>query len=165
MPMSSNNPAHIAKNFLFINSVFFLVFFLVLNLLSNTNLLGGYRTFLVQSGSMEPSIVTGDVILISPQKTYSVNDVITFYDSNHKIVTHRITKINGNLNNSYITKGDANRVTDSSQTLPQNILGKVILVIPKVGFLVAFCRTLPGLVLMIFLPSSLLIIGEIKKVL
>jgi signal peptidase len=162
--MPSKKFSHLLKSLFFLLSAFFLVFFLVLNLFSNSSLIGGFRTFLVQSGSMEPSINTGDVILISPQNSYHVNDVITFSDQNRKIVTHRIVEVENGSNPSYITKGDANRAIDSGQVSSKNILGKVILVIPKVGFLVAFCRTLPGLLLTIVLPAALLIYGEIKKI-
>ena len=45
---------------------------------SNFNILGNYRPYLVQSGSMEPSIMTGDIVVIQSRNTYVINDVITF---------------------------------------------------------------------------------------
>lgn len=142
----------------------FIIFFaglIILTTISNTNIAGGYKLFLVQSGSMEPSIMTGDIVVINRQKNYFVNDTVTFKDSQNRVVTHRIVNID---QEKISTKGDANR-TDDPEIINQNmILGKVLLVLPKLGYVVAFAKSLPGLVVLIIIPCFVLIGDEVIKV-
>lgn len=129
--------------------------------LSNFPILG-FRSFLVQSGSMEPSIMTGDIVLIQRQQTYLKNDVVTFRDKDERIVTHRITDIvqeEGEL--PITTKGDANRSEDADRIGEDQIIGKVVLVIPKLGFLVTFGKSLPGLIILALIPVALFIADEL----
>lgn len=102
--------------------------------------------------------MVGDLILVKKQSSYSQNEVITFQNTNQRITTHRINEIK---NGSIITKGDANRVEDNDTVSQEQILGKVILVIPKIGFLVAFAKTLPGLILLVLIPAGILIVSAV----
>jgi len=132
---------------------------------SNVNVFSGYRSFLVQSGSMEPAIMTGDIIMIHNQNNYIKNDVITFHGSDGRIVTHRIVEISQKNGNSYfLTKGDANRSEDEDSITQDQIIGKVSLVIPKLGYLVAFSKSLPGLIILAIFPAVLFILDELLKV-
>ena len=132
---------------------------------SNVNVFSGYRSFLVQSGSMEPAIMTGDIIIIHPQSNYLKNDTITFYGSESRIVTHRVVEISQKNNSQYFsTKGDANRSEDGDLITQDKIIGKVSLVIPKLGYMVAFSKSLPGLILLAIFPAALFILDELFKV-
>ena len=55
---------HIILNFFSYIFFFFAVIAVLVTISSNTQLLGQYQSFLVRSGSMEPTIMTGDVIVI-----------------------------------------------------------------------------------------------------
>jgi len=130
---------------------------------SNFNVFSGYRSFLVQSGSMEPAIMTGDIIIIHPQNNYQKNDTITFHGEG-RTVTHRIVEIAQRNGTTYFsTKGDANRSEDEGVTTQDNIIGKVVLVIPKLGYLVAFSQSLPGLIILALFPATLFILDELLK--
>lgn len=118
-----------------------------------------FRFFLVQSGSMEPVISTGDIILINALSTYQKNDIVTFMESNGRIVTHRIIDKSGDL---FITKGDANRIEDNAKTKPQNILGKLVFTFPKIGYLVDFSKSDKGFLFFIVFPGIVLIISQLK---
>lgn len=129
---------------------------------SSYSIFDKYRSFLVQSGSMEPSIMTGDIIIIEKLDRYQKNDVITFENQQQRRVTHRVVDIQ---NNQYLTtKGDANRSRDNEKITIDQVLGKVVLVIPKLGYLVAFSKSLPGLFLLIIIPGILIIISESIKI-
>lgn len=142
-----------------------IVFVVIFSFGSNTNIFGGYKSFLIQSGSMEPSIMTGDIIVIHQIDRYVKNDVITFQNEESRIITHRIIDIaNKGKDTSFVTKGDANRSEDEGVVASSNILGKVIYVIPKLGFLVAFAKSLPGLIMLIAIPALALIISEVLKI-
>lgn len=80
--------------------------------------LGGYCPLIVLTGSMEPEISSGDMIIchtIEPSEV-KTGDVISFFDpegNGLSVVTHRVVEIvqeNGSL--SFRTKGDANNVED-----------------------------------------------------
>jgi len=146
--------------------LFLLAFALVIffTLASNTNLLGGYRSFLVQSGSMEPTIMTGDIVVVHSQPQYFINDTITFFGSDGRIVTHRIIGVSQKEDKTvFTTKGDANRSVDSDVAKPDKIIGKVILVIPKLGYFVNFSKSLPGLIILVFIPTFFLVLDELIR--
>jgi len=148
-------------SWLFIGIIVLLVFFTVG---SNTNILRGYKSFMVLSGSMEPTINIGDIVITHKQINYFKNDTITFYGPENRVVTHRIALIKEQDGDTIIiTKGDANRSIDSDTITPSKIIGKVIFIVPKLGFVVSFSRTIPGLVLLIFVPAVALISSELLK--
>lgn len=129
-------------------------------LMGEGNNIRGYHLFLVQSGSMEPSIMTGDVIIVKSDLNYKKLNVVTFKDSQNRIVTHRIIDIKDDL---FITKGDANRSVDNGTTHFNKVIGKVVFILPKLGFLVVFSKSLPGLMIFILIPATLIFVGELLK--
>lgn len=134
-------------------------------LISKINIPGAFQTFLVQSGSMSPTIKTGDLIMVKPMNNYIPGDVITFNNSKNQKVTHRIVNIKTENNVQKIfTKGDANKVLDDGYIYSNQVIGKVNYQIPYLGNLVFFSKTLPGLIVLIFIPTLLIIIGEFKKI-
>lgn len=105
----------------------------------------GYSWAIVVSGSMEPNIMTNDVIILKKSDTYEVGDVIAFQVDNPAYggvpVTHRIVEItekDGKL--IYTTKGDANPVRDEDIIFYENILGRVIKIIPELNPLISKIR-------------------------
>jgi len=149
-----------------ISYIFFILLAIVafFSVSANTSLLGNYKSLVVQSGSMENTIMTGDIILIKALSQYNKNDVVTFKEADERIVTHRIIKVQDDSDNTvFITKGDANRSIDNDTVKPEQILGKVMFVIPKIGFLVAFAKSPFGLVVLILIPATLLIVDRVIK--
>ena len=124
----------------------------------------GLYVYVVQSGSMEPSIMTGDLLLTRLQSNYSKNDVITFTDSSTRIVTHRIESVESETDvTNYNTKGDANPSIDQEIVTQSNVVGKVVLVIPKAGFLVSWGQSWQGIIVLIIIPATALITYEILR--
>ena len=153
----------IIESFSWVLIVFFVIT-LVMTLLSNFNLLRSYRSFLVQSGSMEPSIMIGDVVITNKAKQYHQGDVVTFSDEDGRTVTHRIIEVKETGNNPvFATKGDANRSKDRNEITFDQILGKATLVIPKLGFVIVFSRTVPGMIILVFIPAGIILFDEIKS--
>lgn len=81
----------------------------------------GYSFFIVKTGSMEPEIIAGELIIVKKQDDYKKDEIIT-YKENDIYVTHRIVE---KKENSYVTKGDANNENDFEIT-NNDILGKVV---------------------------------------
>jgi len=124
----------------------------------------GYRTFAVKSGSMEPTITTGSLLIVRTNSSISKGDIVT-YQKDNEIITHRIDKIISENNSVlYVTKGDANNTVDSGQIAQSNILGEKVLTIPLLGYYLLFLRTLPGLIISVIIPASIFILLEITSI-
>lgn len=87
-----------------------------------------YTYFEVASGSMEPTIYKDDLVIVKLNSTYQEKDIIT-YSLNKEFITHRVIQIDSK---TITTKGDANNSKDA-KVKKENVLGKVVLVIPKFG--------------------------------
>jgi len=127
------------------------------------------KIYSVMSGSMEPTLNTGSLIVVLPQKDYQVRDVITFQTdeqiTSKRTTTHRIVAEEINNGNKYFTtKGDANNTDDSNKISEHRVIGKLILSVPLLGYLIGYIKTLPGLLLLIIIPSVIIIYEELKKI-
>lgn len=85
----------------------------------------GFKSFVIISESMEPTIMTGDAILVKEvkQEKLRVKDIISFQDGD-SINTHRIVEIledNGMI--KYKTKGDNNKKEDKELVTYDKIEG------------------------------------------
>lgn len=121
----------------------------------------------VISGSMEPTLKIGSVVVVSPAESYQVGDIVTFRTGGERIppTTHRIEDVKveeGEL--IYITKGDANPIEDIEETKEGDIMGKALFSIPYLGYLVNFLKTPIGFLLLVGLPALLIIFGEVGKI-
>lgn len=83
----------------------------------------GFSVATVSSGSMEPNLQVGDVIIMKEFESYDVNDIVTFNSNDECLVTHRIIRKDGN---NFITKGDSNNTKDTETVSIENVEGKVI---------------------------------------
>ena len=104
----------------------------------------GYGSAVVLSGSMEPAMSVGDLIIVSEDAPYAVGDVVVFQSGN-MLVVHRVIAIDGD---NVTTQGDANNTADApvSKAL---VKGKVIATLPKVGTAVGFIKTPIGTLLLV----------------
>lgn len=112
-----------------------LVLLLIVLLCFSTRLLPFMPTVIV-SNSMYPNIRRGDMVIIIKKNYNSVkiNDIIE-YKKNNIYVVHRIINVkNTNKGLVYTTKGDNNLKKDSDPVYEDQITGKVIFNIPKVGY-------------------------------
>lgn len=127
----------------------------------------GIQPYVVESGSMQPTIETGSVCFINKKADYNemqVGDIIAFKINTGASATHRISAI---TEDGFETKGDANNSIDNVITTPDNFIGKNLFSIPKIGFIVRSIQTPSGkivlgtIILTIFLAGFL--IGEPSK--
>lgn len=88
----------------------------------------GYTFFEVATGSMANTINIGDIVVVKVNEAFKENDIIVYKEEN-SFITHRVIKIDGQ---DLITRGDANNSEDKPIKSDQ-ILGKVIYIIPKIG--------------------------------
>lgn len=97
--------------------------------------INGYGTLEVISGSMEPTIDVGDLIIVNTKyDELKENDIITFYDEKGSFVTHRIIEIK---DGEYITKGDNNNSEDQGTINKDDIVAKYVTRLNGMGKLMA----------------------------
>ena len=128
---------------------------------------GNIKFMIVQSGSMQPEIKTGSIVMTKPSNEYKVGDIITFgaYSKTKAPTTHRIYEIQEqNGQKVYITKGDMNNAPDSKPITKREIIGKVMFDAPYLGYVVAFTRKPMGFVLVLLIPAAIIISDEVKKI-
>lgn len=154
-----------ALKFLCIFILVLYVAFLAAQKLSNNNSIGGFRVFTIITGSMEPELQVGDVILVQ-EKTFEdlkLKDVITYESKEHgtdgMIITHRIIDID-NATKKIITKGDANDIEDPAIDSSQ-VFGKVTYKFTLISLLTKLIRNKYGFYFLIFVPLVLVIFLEI----
>lgn len=139
----------------------------VLLIVSAFPITGNIKFLTVLSGSMEPAIKMGSVVLVKPAADYKIGDVITFGEIS-KIktpTTHRIYEIKVQGNQPvYITKGDANNAPDTREIQKRDVIGKVLFSVPYAGYAVDAAKKPLGFALIIVVPAVLIIFGEIKKI-
>jgi signal peptidase len=116
--------------------------FMVLIVWTSTGLLGFYPT-IVASGSMRPTLDVGDIAVVIPADPSKIQlgDVIQ-YSQKGEMTLHRVFDIQQTEGSRlFITKGDANPIPDSDPILPAQIRGKLILTIPKLGWISIYIKT------------------------
>ncbi len=125
----------------------------------------GVTSMIVLSGSMsgnEPGhIEVGDLIVtksVDPE-TLKVGDVITFMEQGTTTVTHRIIAINND--GTFKTKGDANNAEDKAPVQHEDIVGKYVFRIPKLGDVAMFAQTPFGMMVFIGIPLLAYILLDI----
>lgn len=123
----------------------------------------GKSFLIVTSGSMEPEISSGELIIIKENKNYKKNDIVTYKDIDNSFVTHRIVK---KTDNGFILKGDANNINDE-EVLKLNIKGKVIYHSKIIGvFIIFILKPLIVIYIGIFIGMNIyfyLISKDVKK--
>lgn len=112
--------------------VFTLVVFFMSRINGSTPSVFGYSIFRVSSGSMEPELMVGDIILdktVDNPEDLKVGDVITFKSSDYGdlLVTHKVIKAPYEENGKLMlqTKGIANEVEDKPISV-DNVKGIMI---------------------------------------
>ena len=124
------------------------------------------RLFSVQSGSMEPAISVGSVVVVRPGE-YQKDDAITVRAERNakETVTHRIVKIEEvDGAKRYELKGDANEEPDRELVPENRVIGKVILALPYLGYPVAFAQTQIGFIALVVIPATIIVYSEAMSI-
>ena len=123
----------------------------------------GWNSYLIATGSMEPGISAGDIVVSSPgiQGHDLTGLVITFEDPSIEdhILTRRVVTVEGD--GSLTTKGDANPTPDTTPVRPEAVTGIGRLLVQYVGLPVIWARTGDWLKLFVFIA---LLVGSLGAV-
>jgi len=128
--------------------------------------LGGYSFFKVVTGSMEPNLRVGELIITDdiPIEKLQLGDIVSFRsqsaDMYGNIITHRVVDMGKNSEGEIIllTKGDNNLSTDSSYVYKSNYVGKVVWSSGNsiISSLITFATGSYGFLACVVLPSILI---------
>lgn len=129
----------------------------------------GDRSFSVRSGSMTPTIDTGDVVVTDPTSPLDikVGDIVTFKDpeGTGKLYSHRVQSIaaaSGEVR--FLTRGDANTSTEHWAVPRDGEIGRVVYRVPKLGFAIAWLATPAGRLGLVVLPALMLAWMLLKRI-
>lgn len=132
----------------------------------------GWRVDAVLSGSMEPEIRVGSIVVTRPLPAQDIRagDIITFYaPPTGNLTSHRVVEIvhdspNYSSPDYFRAKGDANEDADPFIVPPGNIVGRVCFQIPYLGYVSQFVKSRLGLLLTLFIPGLIIIAIEIRNI-
>lgn len=102
----------------------------------------GVEPTVIYSGSMQPTYEVGDIVIVDEVeiKSISEGDVIQFVRDNVTVL-HRVVEISqSDTDTVFITKGDANKEPDFDPVASNQILGKAIYNIPKIGWIQIYVK-------------------------
>lgn len=133
-----------------------------------------FNAYVVLSGSMLPEIAVKDIVVTKkvPAEKLEVGDVITFIAPDSRFggisITHRIIeKMYDESIGSYTyrTQGDNNNIADAALVPNANVLGRVILKLPKLGYIQDLLASKGGLIFVVLIPSLIILSYDIFKIL
>ncbi len=117
----------------------------------------------IMSGSMEPVLRTGGIVFTDTkeQSHPEIGDIVTYQVGENR-VTHRVIR---KERKGYVTKGDANNMEDVSTVVTADqIIGKVIFVLPCLGYVAVFVRqrTIFGILAVMIIQEMVFLVMEWK---
>jgi len=129
----------------------------------------GWRSMVVRSGSMTPTIRTGDVVVVRPiaPTEAQVGEIVTFKDpdGSGRLLVHRVRAISPQGDKVTVTtQGDANTAREHWQVPADGTIGTVVYRVPALGFAAAWIGSPPGRVVLIIVPALLLIVMGLRWV-
>ena len=128
-----------------------------------------YGAYVIISPSMEPTIHVQDAIVIKRADDFEIGDVCTYLSKDPRffgiMITHRVigTNIDENGEKVYIFKGDNNYSADIMAVHKDQIYGKVVMRIPKIGYVQYFLSSAYGWIIAIVVPCVGIITFDIIK--
>ena len=123
---------------------------------------------------MVPAINVRDIVVTKKiaEEKLEIGDIITFISPDARFggisITHRIIekKYDDSIGSyTYKTQGDNNNVADAALVPDSNVLGKVILKLPKLGYIQDLLASKGGLIFVVLIPSLIILSYDIMKIL
>ena len=131
---------------------------------------GADSSYVVLSGSMQPTMNPGDVVVVKdvPADEIERGDIITFQRGEQTSpTTHRVIEVIQDGDGvAFRTAGDNSQSADRQSVTPAQVEGRVPVVagipfvIPLIGYVIRFASTQTGFVLLVAVPIGLLFLSE-----
>jgi signal peptidase len=129
----------------------------------------GYRSLVVMSGSMEPALHVGDVVIVREIAPLDarIGDVVTFTDPEDpsRLLTHRVRSITVSGSDvSVQTMGDANTTAERWQISENGLIGRVEVRLRHLGYVMSWLRSRFGRLGFVAIPALALGVLELRRV-
>ncbi|MFN8217686.1 MAG: signal peptidase I [Solirubrobacterales bacterium] len=129
----------------------------------------GDHSFTLRSGSMTPTLETGDVVVTEPVAPLSVRvgQIVTFRDpeGSGRLYSHRVQSVRAAGENvHFVTRGDANTGTERWSVPVDGTLGRVIYRVPKLGYALVWTTTPEGRIGLVAIPALLLLWAALARI-
>lgn len=127
------------------------------------------RLLVVTSGSMAPTIATGDAVVTvdAPPEAIGVGDVIAFHGyGRERLTTHRVIsrhEVDGRLH--FRTQGDANATPDANLAPAEGVAGRVAMTLPAAGRPLLALTSPTARMLLLVLPAVVIAALEVRDLL
>lgn len=169
----------VIRSLLVVVAIILLLFFLLVSIYfvdSLCNVASGnknnplFGAYVVVTESMVPSIKVNDAIVVKRTDEVNIGDIITFFSRDKYYygltITHRVIgkQLDDSGNYVYRTKGDNNVLADTARVGSNDIYGKVILTIPKFGYVQNFVASPFGFIISIFVPIVFVVVYEVWRI-
>lgn len=125
----------------------------------------GLRLLAVQTGSMRPTFKPGDALILKRSSFEAIQQgqVVAYRSSRNpdELISHRVVAVDA-ATRRFQTQGDAVSVADPA--VGANLLvGHMLAILPGLGTMLNWLRTLPGLITCVYLPAIFIAIGELRR--
>ncbi len=122
----------------------------------------GYNNYVINGGSMEPSLQVGSIAITRGTSPFAleVGDIIARNDPpDGSPVLHRVVEItNVDGQRAFVTQGDQNRTPDTIPIVLAGTGDRVVYSVPYAGYILNFARSWLGRVILLGVPVALLAI-------
>lgn len=127
---------------------------------------GAFGYTIVSGGSMEPTLTSGDLVATKRQRTYERGDIVVYAVPRGEVgegahVVHRVA--GGTAGAGYVVRGDAKEADDPWRPTPDDVIGKVVVDVPHVGYGLVFLRTWLGLAVLAGLATTLIALATLRE--
>jgi len=128
-----------------------------------------FKILTVTSGSMEPVLKVGSAVVVRGADDYQPGQIITFRAPEAKAekdyITHRVVSTEDHSDGRYyVTRGDANDAPDSVPIAASAVVGRVLFDVPYIGYVLSYIKTLPGLLILVIVPATIIVYEEARKI-
>lgn len=104
----------------------------------------GWRAEIVLSGSMEPAIDVGGLVIARPISPEDIRagDILMYASiSGKNVICHRVVSVEDTPSLRFVTRGDINQHTDPNPVLPSQVIGIVCFHAPYLGYVLHFVKS------------------------
>jgi signal peptidase len=148
--------------------------------------IAGLQPLIVLTGSMEPTLRVGGLAFMRPladaqppesapvldpawQPTSAIRagDIITFrmHRDPTQTISHRVLAvIEDEQGRRFQTQGDASPRPDVLPVLPEQVVGTVVLSVPRLGYVADWLRHGPSYLVLVGIPTAVVVLGESFKI-
>jgi signal peptidase len=121
-----------------------------------------YEALIVRSGSMEPAMSTGGIVIIDRgARSPIVGAIASFREPDGTVVSHRVVGID---DAGYVTRGDANRANDVATRPAASVYGTVVLSAPLIGYVIHLLRQPAAFLVLLLGTGGFLVMDALRTI-